>query len=199
MKLFDTLNKKDIEDLGSTYIASLNGKYGLVNLEGQIILPLIYNKAEDLPFNNLKTISYTLWYKQEAAKYIDKKGEFEKTDHFEARMKDAKMQEEYLRDIMADAPERYMDEKVWQKGELKLTLGEYNADEECFPISLEIAPWNSIMLPVPIAEAKDFKKEFAHIKSEAAKNAQLGIRNDAPSVEAITFTTSSGEAYSYGE
>lgn len=196
MKLFDTLNKKDIEDLGSTYIASLNGKYGLVNLEGQIILPLIYNKAEDLPFNNLKTISYTLWYKQEAAKYIDKKGEFEKTDHFEARMKDAKMQEEYLRDIMADAPERYMDEKVWQKGELKLTLGEYNADEECFPISLEIAPWNSIMLPVPIAEAKDFKKEFAHIKSEAAKNAQLGIRNDAPSVEAITFTTSSGEAYS---
>jgi peptidyl-dipeptidase Dcp len=90
------------------------------------------------------------WMTEYQGQYIDKKGEFEKTEHFEARMKDAKMQEEYLREIMVDAPERYLEEKVWEKGEMQLTIGEYNADEECFPIAVEIAPWNSIMLPVPM-------------------------------------------------
>ena len=130
---------------------------------------------------------------------MDKKGEYEKTEHFETRMKDAKMQEEYLREIMVDAPERYLEEKVWEKGELQLTIGEYNADEECFPIAVEIAPWNSIMLPVPMAEAKTFKKEFNRTKSAAVKDAQLGIRNDAPSIESITFKTNDGKTYRYGD
>ena len=198
---YPQIELKQLSDIGIYFILGNDQGYGVIDKKKNVVIPFIYNsdKAANKAWNTYKNLSYTAWYKQEAAKYVDKKGEFEKTDHFEARMKDAKMQEEYLRDVMADAPERYMDEKVWQKGELKLTLGEYNADEECFPISLEIAPWNSIMLPVPIAEAKDFKKEFAHIKSEAAKKAQLGIRNDAPSIEAITFTSSSGKAYSYGE
>ena len=114
-------------------------------------------------------------------------------------MNDAKLQEEYLREVMADAPQRYFEEKVWKKGELQLTLGEYNADEECFPIIVDIAPWNSILLPVPMDEAKAFKKEFNRIKSAAVKDAQLGIRNDAPSVETITFTTSDEKTYRYGD
>ena len=100
---------------------------------------------------------------------------------------------------MADAPIRYLEEKVWEKGDLQLSLGEYDADVECFPIAVDIAPWNSIMLPVPIAEAREFKKEFKNIKDAAAKTAQLGIRNDAPSIEAITFTTSDRKTYSYGK
>ena len=197
---YPQIELKQLSDIGAYFLLGNNQGYGVIDKKKNVVIPFIYNsdKAANKAWNIYKNLSYTAWYKQEAAKYVDKKGEFEKTDHFEARMKDAKMQEEYLRDIMADAPERYLEEKVWEKGELQLTIGEYDADEECFPISVGIAPWNSIMLPVPISEAKDFKKEFASIKSEAAKSAQLGIRNDAPSIEAITFTTANGKKYQYG-
>ncbi|MBE6322777.1 MAG: hypothetical protein E7073_07145 [Bacteroidales bacterium] len=197
MKQFETL---EIRRIGKNimYIASINGRYGLVNSKGEIILPLVYGKETKF-IEYYKTISYTLWYEQEASKYIDKKGEFEKTDHFEARMKDAKMQEDYLREVMADAPQRYLAEKVPNKENLKLTLGEYDADKECFPISLAIAPWNIFMLPVPIADAKEFKTEFESIKASATKTAQLGIRYDAPSIETITFTTNGRKVYKYGE
>ncbi|MBO4662525.1 MAG: hypothetical protein J5630_07480 [Bacteroidaceae bacterium] len=197
---YPQIELKQLSDIGVYFLLGNEQGYGVIDKKKNVVIPFIYNsdKAANKAWNIYKNLSYTAWYKQEAAKYVDKKGEFEKTDHFEARMKDAKMQEEYLRDIMADAPERYLEEKVWEKGELQLTIGEYDADEECFPISVGIAPWNSIMLPVPISEAKDFKKEFASIKSAAAKSAQLGIRNDAPSIEAITFTTANGKKYQYG-
>lgn len=195
------IEPRHLPGMGAYFLIGNEHGYGIMDKKGNIVIPQIYksNKEADKAWAIYKNLAYTLWYKQEAAKYVDKKGEFEKTEHFEARMKDAKMQEEYLREIMVDAPERYLDEKVWEKGELQLTIGEYNADEECFPISVDIAPWNSIMLPVPMAEAKAFKKEFASIKSAAAKAAQLGIRNDAPSIESITFTTSDGKIYKYGE
>ena len=48
-------------------------------------------------------------------------------------------------------------------------------------------------------EAEAFKDEFLSIKAEAEKGAELGIRYDAPSIEAITFTTSDGKTYRYGE
>ena len=197
---YPQIELKQLSDIGAYFLLGNNQGYGVIDKKKNVVIPFIYNsdKAANKAWNIYKNLSYTAWYKQEAAKYVDKKGEFEKTDHFEARMKDAKMQEEYLRDIMTDAPERYLEEKVWEKGELQLTIGEYDADQECFPISVGIAPWNSIMLPVPISEAKDFKKEFASIKSAAAKSAQLGIRNDAPSIEAITFTTANGKKYQYG-
>lgn len=108
---------------------------------------------------------------------------------------DAKKQEEYLREMMADAPARYLKEKIPNKEDLQLTLGEYDADKECFPVSLDIAPWNIFMLPVPLAEAKDFKNEFDSIKAAAIKTAKIGIHYDAPSIEAITFTTHSGKVY----
>ena len=200
LKKYDELTK--IYHVNWKLEALQNGKYGLVDYEGRVMIPFIYNSREELKkVEGVKhnSISYTLWYKNEAFKYIDKKGEFEKTDHFEARMKDAKMQEEYLREVMADAPQRYLAEKVPNKENLKLTLGEYDADKECFPISLAIAPWNIFMLPVPIADAKEFKTEFESIKASATKTAQLGIRYDAPSIESITFTTNSGKKYKYGE
>lgn len=195
MKLFDTLEKRVVGN-NTMYIASINGRYGLVNSKGEIVLPLVYGKGTNF-MDYYMTISYTLWYKQEAAKYIDKKGEYEKTDHFEARMKDAKLQEDYLREIMDDAPQRYLAEKT--KGGVKLTIGKYDADNEAFPISIGVAPWNIFLLPVPIAEAEAFKASFDDIKEEAVKTAQLGIRYDAPSIEAITFTTSDGKSYKYGE
>ncbi len=187
----------DIYD--EVFIVGQDGKYGIMTRNGKKLLPIIYNSPEQVHAVKTENISYMRWYLQEASKYIDKKGEFEKTDHFEARMKDAKMQEEYLREVMADAPQRYLAEKVPNKENLKLTLGEYDADKECFPISLAIAPWNIFMLPVPIADAKEFKTEFESIKASATKTAQLGIRYDAPSVEAITFTANDGKVYKYGE
>ena len=210
LKKYDELTKYDDKNIFGTnrlenllnenkLEALLNGKYGVVDYEGRVIIPLIYGSHDELKetLRTYNSISYTDWYKQEAAKYIDKKGEYEKTDHFEARMKDAKLQEEYLREIMDDAPQRYLAEKT--KGGVKLTIGKYDADNEAFPISIGVAPWNIFLLPVPIAEAEAFKASFDNIKEEAVKTAQLGIRYDAPSIETITFTTSDGKNYKYGE
>lgn len=197
---YPQIELKQLSDIGVYFLLGNDQGYGVIDKKKNVVIPFIYNsdRAANKAWNIYKNLSYTAWYKQEAAKYVDKKGEFEKTDHFEARMKDAKMQEEYLRDIMADAPERYLEEMVWEKGDLQLALGEYDADEECFPIIVKMAPWNSIKLPVPFDDAKTFKKEFNNIKAAAAKTAQLGIRNDVPSIEAITFTTSNGNTYQYG-
>ncbi|MBP5513978.1 MAG: hypothetical protein J6Y04_04290 [Bacteroidaceae bacterium] len=191
--------KREVDGFGEIHLVKKDGAWGVLGQSDKVILPFVYGSPKDVEttLNYLNTISYTYWYKQEAAKYIDKKGEYEKTEHFEARMNDAKMQEEYLRDIMADAPQRYLAEKT--KGGLKLTIGQYDADNEAFPINVGIAPWNSFLLPVSIAEAEAFKTAFDDIKAEAAKNAQLGIRYDAPSIEAITFTMTDGKTYNYGE
>lgn len=196
---YTMMGKTEVEGMGTLFVVEDKGAWGVVNKDGDEIIPMAYTNSEDtwVTLNYLKTISYTIWYKQEAAKYIDKKGEFEKTEHFEARMKDAKMQEEYLRDIMADAPQRYLAEKT--KGGLKLTIGQYDADNEVFPINMGIAPWNSFLLPVPIAEAEAFKTAFDDIKAEALKTAQYGIRYDAPSIEAIRFTMPNGKEYYYGD
>ena len=195
------IEPKQLSDIATYFLVGNDQGYGVIDRNKNIVIPLLYktDKAANKAWNTYKSICYTMWYRLEAAKYADKKGEFEKTEHFEARMKDAELQETYLREIMADAPIRYLEEKVWEKGDLQLSLGEYDADVECFPIAVDIAPWNSIMLPVPIAEAREFKKEFKNIKDAAAKTAQLGIRNDAPSIEAITFTTSNRKTYSYGK
>ena len=196
---FGNWAKKETGSFGKIFLIQKDGVWGVLGQSDKVILPFVYGSKEDVDatLNYLNTISYTLWYKQEAAKYIDKKGEFEKTEHFEARMQDATMQEEYLRERMEGAELRYLKEKT--KGGLNLSIGQYDADNECFPINLGIAPWNSFLLPVPIAEAEAFKDAFIGIKTEAEKSAELGIRYDAPSVEAITFTTSDGKTYRYGD
>lgn len=195
LKKYDELTRFDNHKL----IALLNGKYGAVDHEGRVLIPFVYGGFQDVrtALHYFNKISFTEWYKQEAAKYIDKKGEYEKTAHFEARLKDAKLQEEYLREVMGDAPQRYLAEKT--KEGVKLNIGQYDADKEAFPISIGEASWNNCLLPVPIAEAEAFKTAFNDMKEEAAKGARLGIRYDAPSIEAITFKMPNGKEYHYGE
>ena len=175
-------------------------KWGLINERGEVIIPCIYSSDTDIKnlFKELTEVSYTRFYKDEAAKYIDKKGEFEKTEHFEARMKDKQMQAEYLQKVMSGAEERYLN-KMRKEKNYTLRIGNYDADREQFPIYVTPAPWNSFSLPVPFAEAEAFKTAFDDIKAEALKTAQYGIRYDAPSIEAIRFTMPNGKEYYYGD
>ena len=129
-------------------------------------------------------------------KYVDKQGEFEKTDHFNARMKDKDLQEQYLREKMANAESRYIKELMNSYGKrLSLVLGKYNPDSEVFPIQNTLCPWNTLYLSVPIADAEAFKQAFDSIKSDALKTAQWGVRYDAPYLQKISFTLADGTAY----
>ena len=175
------------------------GFMGAVNRDGIFIIPLQAISAETLKgwLQSYSNIAYSEWYEQEALKYVDKQGEFEKTDHFNARMNNKALQEQYLREKMANAESRYINEMMNREGKrLRLILGKYNPDSEVFPIQNTLCPWNTLYLPVPIAEAEAFKQTFDTVKANALKTAQWSVRYDAPYLQQISFTLSDGNTYS---
>ena len=193
--LYEDWAKSNIEGMGKVFIVKKNGSYGVVNDKGKTIIPFIYNdiKSVDATLLHYKSVSYTLWYANKAAEHINKKGEFEKQAHFDARMKDAKLQEEYLREQMQGSETQYI-QKMLHSG-VRLTLGKYDAEKETFPVFVIPAPWNSFSLPVPIAEAEAFKASFDEIKEAALKGAVYDIRNDAIGIREITFKLPSGKTF----
>lgn len=179
-------------------VTDQRGYMGAVSRDGTFIIPLQDIPAETVKgrLENYSNIAYSKWYEQEAMKYVDKQGEFEKTDHFNARMKDKDLQEQYLREKMANAESRYIKELMNSYGKrLSLVLGKYNPDSEVFPIQNTLCPWNTLYLSVPIADAEAFKQAFDSIKSDALKTAQWGVRYDAPYLQKISFTLADGTAY----
>jgi hypothetical protein len=192
---YEQVVPKALTGIGYRFIVgSEKDGYGVIDKDGLVIIPQQYvdiNTATAM-WNKYAKISYTSWYRKEAAQYINKPGEFEKTDHFNARMADKKLQEQYLREQMAKSEDNYLFE-ITKGGEL--TLGRYVADSECFPIASTIAPWNAIYLAVPMSEAEAFKRAFDNIKGAALGTVKWRIRNDAPCIEQVTFTMPDGKTY----
>lgn len=182
-------------------VGSEKDGYGVIDQDGNMIIPQRYDDINMVLgyWNLYAKVSYTRWYRNEAAQYVNKPGEFEKTDHFKARMADKALQEQYLREVMSNAESRYLVDMVESKDNVKLVLGRYLADAECFPIYSSVAPWNACYLSVPMSEAEDFKMTFHKMRDEAMKTVKWCVRNDAPCISHITVTTPEGKTYQTGE
>lgn len=202
-KDFASVYPVTISGFGGGAIVEQDGKWGLVADSGNVLIPCIFNNY-DAVVTAVKTVfkdlSYTIWYNSEAAKFKEK-GEFEKTEHFNARIADPALQAQYVEEMMSGSKETYL-----KRIRPNITLAmpwKYDADNECFiivPVCKKTqgpALWHMFNLNVPIAEAPAFKEAFEQIKEAALENAQLTIKDDIATIESITFTTPDGKSYTY--
>lgn len=199
---YTSLNPVTIGGLIDGFIAEKDEKWGLLDNDGNTLIPCIYSSYDGVAAtvkNVFKKLSYTLWYNAEAAKY-KQKGEFEKTDHYNARIADPALQKAYVEEMMQGSQETYL-KKI--RSEITLViLGKYNADDECFTIVPACkesgAPvlWRIFKLNVPIAEAPSFKEQFDSIKEAALAGAKLSVKQDIATIESICFTSKEGKKYS---
>ena len=198
---YEKVVSRELPGIGCRFIVgSEKDGYGVIDQDGNTIIPQRYDDINVVLgyWNLYANVSYTRWYRNEAAQYVKKPGEFEKTDHFNARMADKTLQEQYLREVMNNAESRYLVDMVESKDNVKLVLGRYLADAECFPIYSSVAPWNACYLSVPMSEAENFKMTFHKVKDDAMKTVKWCVRNDAPCISQITITTPDGKTYRTG-
>ena len=177
-------------------IAGKGDYYGVINEDGQLIIPLLYVDPVQVKqvLKVYQEIGFSLWYKNMAEKLLKEKGEFEKQEHFEARSKDPQLQKEYLEEQMGAQTETVYLSEMKKKG-VTISLGKYDSEKECFPVYFKPASWNGFSLPIPIAEAQAFKEAFDQIKDTAMADASYCIRHDAIAIDDITFTMPSGKTY----
>lgn len=120
------------------------------------------------------------------------RGQFEKTDAYTARVNDKNAQAEYQRLCMAAE-----DEYIRQYGRNlridDMRLGKYDPDNESYLIQSD---YGDVVVPVPMkgGEAQVFSSSWNHINIRAPK---FYIKNDRPTISAITFVTPGGKSYTY--
>ncbi len=120
------------------------------------------------------------------------RGQFEKTDAYTARVNDKNAQAEYQRLCMA-AEEEYIRQYGRNLRINDMQLGKYDPDNESYLIKSD---YGDIVVPVPMngGEAQVFSSSWNHINIRAPK---FYIKNDRPTISAITFVTPAGKSYSY--
>ncbi len=174
-------------------IVDMGDLYGVIDMDGNVIIPAMYPDPEvvDEVLKEYMNISYSMWYEERAAKIMATKDEFEKQEHFEARSADPALQEAFVQEKLADARDTYLQEML-RRG-VKITLGKYDAERECFPVYFSPAAWNGFTVPIPLDQAPAFKEAFESMKKEALDGATYTVRNDAIGISRITFTLPDGQ------
>ncbi|MBR3627294.1 MAG: hypothetical protein IKN42_00435 [Elusimicrobia bacterium] len=189
------------------YIVSKNRKFGAVNGAGNIIVPLIYDKATG-PYYAVRDIfpdvSFSYWYKNKVKPYLTQKGKYEKEADYEERMKDRAKQQQYILEQTKNADKEYIEAF---KDKIILSLGKYDTEKEIFNIRENIkivknnkeviGELNVMELSVPIKEAEAFEKNFKNIVQDALKNATYGICYDKIAIAKITFKMPNGKTYTF--
>ncbi len=206
-KLAEYYSVTSLPDMGDFYIVSKDNKFGAVNGAGNIIVPLIYDKATGPYFavrDILPDVSFSYWYKNKVTPYLTQKGKYEKEADYQARMKDSAKQQQYILEQTKNADKEYIEEF---KDKIVLSLGKYDTERENFTIEekIKIVKNNKevmgtvdyIILPVPIKEAEEFEKNFNKISQEALKTATYGICYDKIAIAKITFKMHNGKTYTF--
>ena len=175
---------------GSYAVRDKNGLWGVITPTGTEIIPCSFQNKESAveaygfylnpesktyasnSYSNFGLIdnpSFTL--ERDYSKYIkeyveqnintwQKKGEFEKTSDYIKRVTEETRKAKVLeltREVCDECLSKAKDK------ELRMTLGEYDADNETFIVETKIG---NIVIPVPITDAPNFKKNWSKIVSE---------------------------------
>lgn len=171
---------------GSFAVCSKDGKWGILSPSGKEVFPCQFRSKQiayqEYEFKKDPSIRNYTFSNGQAAKssdftlskdftplirnYVEKKinewqikGEFEKTADFQRRVNEKTrnaMIEKLAKEVSDDCLLKVKDQS------LRMTLGDYDADNESFLITTEIGDF---VLKVPIKEAQEFKKNWALIKS----------------------------------
>ena len=187
------------------YMVSKNNKFGAVNGNGTVVVPLVYSDSYSFFYSVndiIPTVSFTNWYKNKVKPYLTQKGKYEKEADYQARLQDKEKQEQYVIEKTKNADKEYVDEF---KNKISLSIGNYDTEAEKFTINENIivsarnsiTTWNTIELAVPIKEAEAFEKNFKDMAQDALKNATFGICYDVIAIAKITFKMPNGKTYTF--
>lgn len=121
-----------------------------------------------------------------------KKGEFEKLAAYEQRVTGANRMAK-IEVETRNAEIRFVEEHAALNPIAKMTLELYDSENEVFSIVSE--KFGQLLLPVPIAEGKEFKDNFSRVEK---KNPKYFIENDKIALRSLTFVNpANGKSYAY--
>jgi hypothetical protein len=125
--------------------------------------------------------SFSSWYDKKTAKLKEEfmqRGEFEREADYKARIADSANLGKYLSSKISAPVDEYL--KSFPIKNLA-RLGKYDMDNECFPVSLDQAPWEVVRIPVPLDVAPEFKKKA----SVEYNSTEQELRNDFPAIKSV--------------
>ncbi|MDR2963178.1 MAG: WG repeat-containing protein [Bacteroidales bacterium] len=139
----------------------------------------------------------TILFVQFAKNYVEpqinewqQKGEYEKTVYWQQRVNEDTRKVK-VAELFKEAEQAYLTEFVPKMPIGSMTIGVYDADNEVYLI--ENSVYGNLLLPVPIEEAKAFKKEWETCK----RMPQFVINNDKLELTEMIFSTASSKHYKY--
>ncbi len=161
----------------------LNGKKGYINRRGDWF---------DTEAEGRKWLAQPL-FSEFAKTYVEsrinawqKKGEFEKTSDWQARVNEATRNRK-INDLTHEAEQQFIRESTEI---MNYNLGQYDADNEVYLIT---GNNKELLVPVPIAEAPAFKQNWESI----VKTPKYFIENDRLAVAEVAFAMPGGKTYRY--
>ena len=117
-----------------------------------------------------------------------KKGEFEKVADWQKRVT-VETRNTKIKELTKKAEKEYIEK--YQDKNLKFELGSYDAENEVFMVYNQ--KYGNLLVPVPIANAQQFKQQWSSIKISQ----KCFIENDKISIAEIIFTMSNGKQFKY--
>lgn len=194
---------------------SLNNKYGFINKTGNIVIPFKYSDAGDfidglaaVLFDGKKGFidktgqwfdsrsdvlqTFSSYARQYIENYVNnwqKKGKYEKTNDWKARVN------ENTRNLLIDSLLKVAQSEYISfhqtNVEHEFTLGDYDADGEIFIVY--DSRFGELFVPVPIASAEQFELEFKNLKNTNT----YCVENDVLGLAESVFTMANGNSYTY--
>ena len=146
-----------------------------------------------IPDNQLEFYNpFSAYAKEYVTKGINlwrQKGEFERTSEWQKRVT-PETQEQKIKSLLAEAEDKYINFHV-DKAPLRLTLGEYDADNEVFSVS--DPQYGAAYLAVPYAEAKDFKAKW----DQKTTQYKMRVLDDKIKLTYLSVQLPNGKTYAY--
>lgn len=193
---------------------SLNGKWGYIDENGVLVIPYRYDMAEDfkagLASVNLRgkkgyvdkddvwydtpearRVSYKGFAKQYVESRINewqKKGKYEKTEEWKARVTD-KNRAEMIDKLVAESKLSYINEQSRTISSTAV-ITDYDADNEVFLI--RDSRFGNLLIPVPLREAEQFENEF----HKYDRTNKYYVEGDGIGLAEVVFSKD-GKSYSY--
>ena len=186
---YDTI--ADFED--GVALVSIKGLYGYINRTGAEVVPVIHLSAEEAS-DICKEFLYYQKFSNYANEYMAPKiAAFEVKDEFETEAQYAsRVNEETLAALKEKLTEEAEVQYIKERGKsvvLQLTLGTYDAENECFAVTDN--NYGEFVVNVPLNVARDFKSLWDGL----TKTASFCVKDDALAVESITFRMPDGAEF----
>lgn len=186
--------KGEYKDIGTTSNGFLKvtkdgNLYGLYDADGNEVLPVLFT---DVSFATGAEQPFSVFAQHYVEQFVNewqKKGEFEKTAVWQARVNEQTRRQKIM-ELTEKAQKAYLG--LYCNGiKDDFILGKYDPDHETFLIESKIG--GKLLVPVPIAKAEAFKSRFA----DCVKKPVYFIQNDGIGIAKCEFRLSDSEVYAF--